>query len=127
VDSVQDGIILGLSEVTFKKMFQKVSKDNWRGLNRHELPGNDWDARVYGVEINKSKLAKVKGELLFYLTVDIGNTGGTTFAHFDDWIGAGDTKLVCQIPGYSSKTIVFNPKDRVNVLKTFIKSYFNKI
>jgi hypothetical protein len=127
VDNAQDGIILGLSEDTFKKMFKKLSKDNWWGLNRDELPGNDWNACVYGVEINKSKLAKAKDELLFYLAVDMGNTDGTTFAHFDDWIGAGDTKLVCQIPGYLSKTIVFKPKDRVNVLKTFIKCYFKKI
>lgn len=127
VDSAQDGVILGLSETTFKNMFKKVSKDNWWGLNRGELPGNDWNAKVYGVEINKSKLAKVKNQLLFYLAVDMGSTDGTTYAHFDDWTGAGDTKLVCQIPGYSSKTIVFNPKDRVNVLKAFIKSYFNKL
>jgi hypothetical protein len=127
VDNAQDGIILGLSEDTFKKMFKKVSKNNWWGLNRNELPGNNWNARVYGVELQQSKLNKIKGQPLFYLAVDMGNTDGTTFAHFDDWIGAGDTKLVCQIPGYLSKTIVFHPKDRVNVLKTFIKSYFNKI
>lgn len=127
VDNAQDGIILGLSEDTFKKMFKRVSKDNWWGLNRDDLPGNNWNARVYGVEMNKSKLARAKGKFLFSLTVDMGSTDGTTFAHFDDWIGVGDTKLVCQIPGYLSKTIIFKPKDRVNVLKAFIKSYFNKI
>lgn len=127
VDNAQDGIILGLDDTTFKKMFKKVSKDNWWGLTSDEQPGNNWNARVYGVETLKSNLKSIKGQLLFYLAVDMDNTDGTVFAHFDDWTGTGDTKLVCQIPGYSSKTIVFKPKDKVNVLKAFIKSYFNKI
>ena len=127
IDSAQDGIILGLSETTFKKMFRKVSKDNWWGLDRNNLPGNNWNARVYGVELQKSKLAAIKGKPLFYVAVDMDNTDGTTYAQFEDWLGTGDTKLVCQIPGYLSKTIIFKPKDRVNVLRAFIKSYFNKI
>lgn len=127
IDNAQDGIILGLSENTFKKMFRKVSKDNWWGLERDNLAGNNRNARVYGVELQKSKLAAIKNKLLFYVAVDMDNTDGTTFAHFEDWLGAGDTKLVCQIPGYLSRAIIFKPKERVNVLRAFIKSYFNKI
>lgn len=97
-----------------------------KGLQRHELPGNNHDTRVYGVEISKSKLAKIKNQLLFYLAVDMDHTDGTTFAKFEDFIGTSDTRLVCQIPDHAQK-ITFKPKHKANVLRAFIKSYFNKI